>query len=288
MRLTVPRGAAARARTGVCGLVSQTRPRGRPRVGTRAPEERPGQRGRALRSRPCAQSSSPSPADPRCCRSRRSPIPSPRPTRCHRRRRHGDQPRRPAAAPGQLPAAARARRSTSAWSARAASPPWATTAAGWSVGDEVCALLAGGGYAEQVAVPVGQLHGRSRGRVARRRGRAARGDLHGVVDGVRPDRRPPATGRAVPGARRDERHRHDGDPDRARPRRRGLRHRRDATQGRDLPRARRRPGHQLPRRRLRGRHRRAHRRRAASTSSSTTWARATCPATSPRWPPAAG
>jgi putative PIG3 family NAD(P)H quinone oxidoreductase len=29
--------------------------------------------------------------------------------------------------------------------------------AGWSVGDEVCALLAGGGYAERVAVPVGQL-----------------------------------------------------------------------------------------------------------------------------------
>lgn len=27
----------------------------------------------------------------------------------------------------------------------------------WQVGDEVCALLAGGGYAEQVAVPVGQL-----------------------------------------------------------------------------------------------------------------------------------
>ncbi len=30
-------------------------------------------------------------------------------------------------------------------------------ATGWSVGDEVCALLAGGGYAEQVAVPAGQL-----------------------------------------------------------------------------------------------------------------------------------
>lgn len=29
--------------------------------------------------------------------------------------------------------------------------------AGWSVGDEVCALLAGGGYAELVAVPAGQL-----------------------------------------------------------------------------------------------------------------------------------
>ncbi|MGA8210973.1 MAG: NAD(P)H-quinone oxidoreductase [Nocardioidaceae bacterium] len=29
--------------------------------------------------------------------------------------------------------------------------------AGWAVGDEACALLAGGGYAEQVAVPAGQL-----------------------------------------------------------------------------------------------------------------------------------
>ncbi|SEB94217.1 putative NAD(P)H quinone oxidoreductase, PIG3 family [Nocardioides exalbidus] len=28
---------------------------------------------------------------------------------------------------------------------------------GWNVGDEVCALLAGGGYAERVAVPVGQV-----------------------------------------------------------------------------------------------------------------------------------
>ncbi len=28
---------------------------------------------------------------------------------------------------------------------------------GWQVGDEVCALLAGGGYAEKVAVPAGQL-----------------------------------------------------------------------------------------------------------------------------------
>ena len=29
--------------------------------------------------------------------------------------------------------------------------------AGWSVGDEVCALLAGGGYAARVAVPIGQV-----------------------------------------------------------------------------------------------------------------------------------
>lgn len=32
-----------------------------------------------------------------------------------------------------------------------------TQGSGWSVGDEVCALLSGGGYAEYVAVPVGQL-----------------------------------------------------------------------------------------------------------------------------------
>lgn len=31
------------------------------------------------------------------------------------------------------------------------------TVAGWAVGDKVCALLSGGGYAERVAVPVGQL-----------------------------------------------------------------------------------------------------------------------------------
>lgn len=32
-----------------------------------------------------------------------------------------------------------------------------TEQSGWRVGDQVCALLSGGGYAEQVAVPVGQL-----------------------------------------------------------------------------------------------------------------------------------
>ena len=35
--------------------------------------------------------------------------------------------------------------------------PSATGSTGWSVGDEVCALLSGGGYAEQVAVPAGQV-----------------------------------------------------------------------------------------------------------------------------------
>ena len=32
-----------------------------------------------------------------------------------------------------------------------------TEGSGWALGDEVCALLSGGGYAESVAVPVGQL-----------------------------------------------------------------------------------------------------------------------------------
>ena len=55
---------------------------------------------------------------------------------------------------------------------------------GWSVGDEVCALLAGGGYAERVAVPVGQLLPG-----ARRRGLAdgaalPEADLHGLVERV--------------------------------------------------------------------------------------------------------
>jgi putative PIG3 family NAD(P)H quinone oxidoreductase len=31
------------------------------------------------------------------------------------------------------------------------------TVSGWNIGDDVCALLAGGGYAEKVSVPVGQL-----------------------------------------------------------------------------------------------------------------------------------
>src|SRR5437763_10433300 len=34
---------------------------------------------------------------------------------------------------------------------------------GWSVGDQVCALLSGGGYAERVSVPAGQLLPRPQG-----------------------------------------------------------------------------------------------------------------------------
>ena len=56
---------------------------------------------------------------------------------------------------GLLPAAARAPPTCSASSAAARSAPSATGVDGWAVGDEVCALLAGGGYAEKVAVPAG-------------------------------------------------------------------------------------------------------------------------------------
>ena len=45
----------------------------------------------------------------------------------------------------------------SGWSAPGASVPWVPGVEGYAPGDEVCALLAGGGYAEQVVVPAGQV-----------------------------------------------------------------------------------------------------------------------------------
>ena len=71
---------------------------------------------------------------------------------------------------------------------------------GWSVGDEVCALLAGGGYAEKVLVPAGQVMPVPAGRRPGDRRRAARGRLHGVVERVH-DRRA-AAGRDAARARR--------------------------------------------------------------------------------------
>ena len=120
------------------------------------------------------------------------------------------QPRRPHAAAGPLPAAARARRRSSGWSARGGSRRSARASTGWSVGDEVCALLAGGGYAEKVAVPAAQLLPVPDGRRPRHGGRAARGGVHGVVErrGGGPARR----GRDVPRAGRQQRHRHARDP----------------------------------------------------------------------------
>ena len=60
---------------------------------------------------------------------------------------------------------------------------------GWQVGDQVCALLAGGGYAERVAVPAAQVLPVPDGVDLVDRGRPARGGLHGVVQ-PGDDRRP--------------------------------------------------------------------------------------------------
>ncbi len=132
---------------------------------------------------------------------------------------------------------------------------------GWNIGDKVCALLTGGGYAEKVAVPASQLlpvpkHGHRGRRVA------SRDRVHGVVE-RRDDRRPEARRRpARPRWRR--RHRHTCHPGGQGARREGggdgL-----GRQTRPLPRTRRRPGDRLPRTglRLRGAHCLRWRRRGA-------------------------
>ena len=58
---------------------------------------------------------------------------------------------------------------------------WARGVTGWSVGDEVCCLLAGGGQAEQAVVPVGQVMPVPAGVDLVTAGVAPRGLLHGVV-----------------------------------------------------------------------------------------------------------
>ena len=101
---------------------------------------------------------------------------------------------------------------------------------GWSVGDEVCALLAGGGYAERVAVPAGQLLPRPAG--VELATAAALPEVTCTVwsnvfllAGLR-------RGRQLPGARRLQRHRHHGDPARRARRRAGVHHRRHRRQAR--------------------------------------------------------
>ena len=53
---------------------------------------------------------------------------------------------------------------------------------GWTVGDRCVALLAGGGYAELVAVPAGQVVHPPRGHRPDHRRRADRGGCHGCVE----------------------------------------------------------------------------------------------------------
>ena len=110
--------------------------------------------------------------------------------------------------------------------------------ADWKVGDEVCALTPGGGYAEYCATPGRLLPADSRRPVAAAGGRAAGDAFHGLVQPVRTG--PPRRRRVAAGPRRHQRHRPDRDPARPRVRRHGDRHRGFAGKGRLLPGDRRR------------------------------------------------
>ena len=145
---------------------------------------------------------------------------------------------------------------------------------GWTRGDRVCALVAGGGYARVVrcsrrTVPSGPARP-----VVCRGGGAARNVLHGLEQCVRSG----AAGsrRVVAGPGRHQRHRRGGDPAGCGPRSRGLRDGGVGRQGAGLRSTRRASRHQLPHRRLRGGREGARRRDAASTSSSTWWPATMC------------
>ena len=143
----------------------------------------------------------------------------------------------------------------------------ALAAAGFTVGDRVCALVAGGGYAEFCVAPVGQCL-------------PCPANLSDVEAASLPEtfftvwsnvfdrgRLQPGETLLVQGG--SERHRRDRDPDGQGVRRDGDRHRRQRRQGGRVPRARRRPRDQLQDPGLRRRGAAPHRRQAASTSSST-------------------
>ena len=100
----------------------------------------------------------------------------------------------------------------------------ARTSSGLAVGDEVCALLAGGGYAEKVAVPAGQVMPVPAGvdlvtAAALPEVACTVWSNVFMVAGLQPRR-------DVAGARRRRRHRHVRDPARRRARRPGDDHRR--------------------------------------------------------------
>ena len=189
----------------------------RPHVCPRTLRRRPGPHAgiagaRGVASPACMRSRCPNPVVPRCWSGARCPIRCPARARCSSRsaagavnradllQRQGFYPPPPGASavprPGVL---------------RRGSPRSATASTGWSVGDEVCALLSGGGYAEQVAVPAGQLlpvpDGRRPGQRAAALPEVACTVWSNVfmLAGAAP-RRDAAR------ARRLQRHRHDGDP----------------------------------------------------------------------------
>ena len=134
--------------------------------------------------------------------------------------------------------------------------------AGWEIGDEVCALLAGGGYAEYVAVPVGQLMHVPQG--VSLVDAAALPEVSctvwSMVFGAEAGRLQPGERLLVHGG--TQRHRDDGHPTRRRPRRARVHDRRNRPEGGVLPLARGGRRDQLPRGGLRGPHRRGDRERS--------------------------
>ena len=80
---------------------------------------------------------------------------------------------------------------------------------GFAIGDRVCALVAGGGYAERAAVPHEQVPADPEGLDGDPGRRHSRNVLHGMDQ--RLPARPAESRRVDPDSRRHERHRHDRD-----------------------------------------------------------------------------
>ena len=212
-------------------------------------------------------SSSPSLADPRCWRSSTCPTPTPGPgevlvrvaataiNRADLLQRQGNYPPPKGAS------------STRAWSAPARSRRSARTSPAGTSATRCARCSPGGGYAELVAVPVGQLMHKPENLslVDAAALPEVACTVWSMVFGAHAGRLQP--GETLPRARRLERHRHHGHPARPPEGRPGARDGRHAPQARLLPRARRGRRHQLPRGRLRRarvrRDRRPRRRRPA-------------------------
>ena len=138
----------------------------------------------------------------------------------------------------QVPAAARRVRHSRPRGRRPHRRRAARASSSGSAGDAVCALVAGGGYAEYCVAPQVQCLRPPGAPVAGRGGGGPGNVLHGVDQRLRA--RPPAGGRDDARPRRVERHRHDGDPAGARLRRARVRHGGQRREVRRVPRARRR------------------------------------------------
>ena len=119
----------------------------------------------------------------------------------------------------------------------------------WSVGQEVCALLAGGGYAEYVAAPAGQVMPIPDGVDIVTAAGPAGGRVHRLVEPG--DDRPPEGRADGADPRWRQRNRHPRDPGRTGAGRPGRGHRRFGGKAGALPRPGRRHHDQLPRRGLR-------------------------------------